>query len=127
MRFVAVDLPEANELTIHIMAAMAEHEGKAISARTKAALAAAKARGVKLGGYRWNIAPSAKARTLSLKARRAKIALWASDLLPVVRDIQTSGPVSLRGIAAVLNERGIPTVRGKLWTAAQVQRLLDLG
>ena len=128
VRFVAVDLPEANELTIHIMAAMAEHEGKAISARTKAALAAAKARGVKLGGYRWNIGTiSAKARTLSLKARRAKIALWASDLLPVVRDIQTSGPVSLRGIAAVLNERGIPTVRGKLWTAAQVQRLLDLG
>jgi DNA invertase Pin-like site-specific DNA recombinase len=128
VRFVAVDLPEANELTVHIMAAMAEHEGKAISARTKAALAAAKARGVKLGGYRWDIGSiSAKARALGLKARRAKAALWAADLLPVVRDIQSNGATSLHRIAAVLNERSIPTMRGGQWTAVQVQRLLALG
>jgi hypothetical protein len=56
VRFEAVDLPRANNLTIHIMAAMAEYEADAISARTKAALTAAKARGTKLGGLRLNVA-----------------------------------------------------------------------
>jgi DNA invertase Pin-like site-specific DNA recombinase len=127
VKFVAVDLPEANELTVHIMAAMAEYEAKAISARTKAALAAARERGVRLGGKREGFSISdygKQGRSLSLKARRAKTAAWASDLLPVVRDIQGQGSTSLRQIAAVLNDRGIPTRRGGQWTAVQVQRLL---
>ena len=83
---------------------------------------------MKLGGYRWDIGSiSAKARALGLKARRAKAALWAADLLPVVRDIQSNGATSLHRIAAVLNERSIPTMRGGQWTAVQVQRLLALG
>ena len=129
VRFVAVDLPEANELTVHIMAAMAEHEGKAISARTKAALAAAKERGVKLGGYRWNIGSlSEQGRSLCSQSSQSRDKqVRAADLLPIVRDIQSNGATSLHRIAAVLNERGIPTARGKQWTAVQVQRLLALG
>src|ERR1035437_1311250 len=72
VRFVAADLPEANELTVHIMAAMAEYEAKAISARTKAALAVARERGVKLGGKRPGFDISnygGQGGTLALKAR----------------------------------------------------------
>lgn len=130
VKFVAADLPEANELTVHIMAAMAEYEAKAISARTKAALDAARDRGVKLGGVRagWDIGKLSKqGRALALKARKASAGKWAADLLPIVRDIQGQGITSLRQIAAVLNERGIPTARGGKWSAVQVQRLLALG
>jgi DNA invertase Pin-like site-specific DNA recombinase len=126
VKFVAADLPEANELTVHIMAAMAEYEAKAISTRTKLALAAARERGVKLGGYRWDIGSLSKqGRALALRARRASIARRTADLLPVVRDIQGQGSTSLRQVAAVLNERGISTARGGSWTATQVMRLLN--
>jgi hypothetical protein len=84
-------------------------------------------RGVKLGGKREGFSISdygKQGRSLSLKARRAKTAAWASDLLPVVRDIQGQGATSLRRVATVLNDRGIPTRRGGQWTAVQVQRLL---
>lgn len=125
VRFVAADLPEANELTVHIMAAMAEYEAKAISARTKVALAAAKRRGTRLGGLRWNLASVSKqGRALALKARKEKAGKRAADLLPVVRTIQNDGATSLRQIAAVLNEREIPTARGGQWSAVQVKRIL---
>jgi DNA invertase Pin-like site-specific DNA recombinase len=128
VRFVAADLPEANELTVHIMAAMAEYEAKAISARTKAALAAAKRKGTQLGGLRWNLASVSKqGRALAIKTRKEKAGKRAADLLPVVRTIQNDGATSLRQIAAVLNERGITTARGGPWSAVQVQRLLHCG
>jgi hypothetical protein len=65
---------------------------------------------------------SGQGLALALKARRASTAAWAADLLPVVRDIQGQGAMSLRRVATVLNDRGIPTRRGGQWTA--VQRLL---
>lgn len=125
VEFVAVDLPQANRLTVHIMAAMAEHEAAMISARTKAALAAAKARGTQLGGYRWNsLKIGTKGRTASIQARRENAAKRAADLFPIVETIQAEGAGSLREIAAGLNQRGITTARGGNWSAVQVQRLL---
>jgi hypothetical protein len=100
VEFVAADLPQANKLTVHIMAAMAEYEAAAISARTKAALAAAKARGAKLGGYRWRIQTvGGKANAESAKVRTATARKRASDLFPVSSafdDATFAGP-DLRG------------------------------
>jgi len=125
--FEAVDLPQANRFTVHIMAAMAEHEAGAISTRTKAALAAAKARGTKLGGYRWAIQTVAtKGNVESIKVRSAKATKRAADLFPVIGDLKTNGAVSLHQIAAGLNDRGIRTARGGQWSAVQVQRVLKV-
>jgi DNA invertase Pin-like site-specific DNA recombinase len=128
VKFVAVDMPEANNLTVHIMAAMAEYEAKAISARTKAALQAAKARGVQLGGDhgdRMKIRTQAdKGAAASVAVRQEKAGKRAADVLEVIEDIKAAGAVSLRQIAAGLNERGIKTARGGEWSAVQVQRVL---
>ena len=123
--FIACDLPAANRLTIHVLAAVAEAEAEAISARTKAALAAAKARGVKLGGDRGNIASACRnGASASARARGAEARRRAADLLPVIEAIKAVGAVSLRDIAAALNERSIPTARGGEWSAVQVRRVL---
>jgi DNA invertase Pin-like site-specific DNA recombinase len=125
VEFEAVDFPQANKLTIHIMAAVAEHEARAISDRTKAALASAKARGVKLGGVRQNHKPfSAKAQAMGPKARVARARERAVDLAPIIAELQADGVTSLHGLAAALNDRGIPTPRGGRWQAVQVSRLL---
>ena len=52
---------------------------------------------------------------------------WSADVLPIIDDIRHGGAVSLREIAAGLNERGIQTRRGGEWTAVQVQRVLQRG
>lgn len=110
--FVAVDFPTANRLTIHILAAVAEHEALAISARTKAALAAAKARHVKLGGDRGNFAAIASLGPAASRAVRSeKASKRAADMLPVIRELRAGG-TSLRKIAAELTARGIPAPRG---------------
>ena len=123
--FVACDFPQANRLTVHILAAVAEHEREMISQRTKAALAAARARGVTLGGYRPNGLPNAEeGRLLGRKARTAKANRRIADLAPVIGAIRNEGATSLRQIAVALNDRGIPSARGGTWSAAQVQRAL---
>ncbi|HEX5439172.1 MAG TPA: recombinase family protein [Gemmatimonadaceae bacterium] len=125
VEFVCADMPEANRMTVGVMALVAEHERDAISQRTKAALAAAKRRGVKLGnpGHL-----TTKARRLGVEAsamRRAAIARQrADDLAPIIGELQAGGAMSLRELARGLNERGILTARGGAWTATQVQRLL---
>jgi DNA invertase Pin-like site-specific DNA recombinase len=122
--FVAADMPDANRLTVGILALVAEHEAKAISERTKAALAAAKARGVKLGGDR-GARLTQRARRAGWEKRRARADAKAADLAPLITELRAVGVTSLRGIAAALNERCIPTAaeRGE-WQAAQVRRVL---
>jgi DNA invertase Pin-like site-specific DNA recombinase len=127
IEFVAVDFPQANRLTVHIMAAVAEHEAAMISARTKAALAAAKARGVKLGGDRGNIrAIAAEGRRTAAQRRAANADRRAADVAPVILELKAAG-TSLRGIAAALVARGIPTAQGGVWSAVQVSRILARG
>jgi DNA invertase Pin-like site-specific DNA recombinase len=107
------------------MAAMAEYEAGAISARTKAALAASKARGKKLGGYRWDIqSVASRGNAESAKVRAESASKHARDLMPLIHAIQAEGAISLRQIASALNERKIPTARGGEWSAVQVQRLM---
>jgi DNA invertase Pin-like site-specific DNA recombinase len=123
VEFEAVDFPQANRLTIHIMAAMAEHEAKMISERTKAALAAAKRRGVKLGGDRGaRLTPAARAA--GREAIRERALARASDLASTVKELQAAGCESLRALAEGLDARGIPAARGGKWSAVQVSRLL---
>lgn len=122
--FVAVDFPQANRLTVHILAAVAEHEAAMISQRTKDALQAAKARGVKLGGNRGAII-TPEARMAGRASATAKAKARASDLLPIITELQGAGTTSLGGLARALSERGIPTARGGAsWTAMQVSRVL---
>lgn len=124
--FVAVDFPQANKLTIHILAAVAEHEAQMISERTKAALAAAKARGVRLGGDRGNLPSVARqGHAAGLAVRQARASARARDVGAYVAELRAAGVASLRGLAAGLNECGIPTARGGRWTAAQVARVLE--
>ncbi|AOX20715.1 recombinase family protein [Kozakia baliensis] len=121
VEFVAVDLPNANRLTVGIMALVAEQEREAISARTKAALAAAKARGAKLGGFRAGARPDPAKGLAGIKSKADD---FAARVLPVVREIQASGVASLNGLAGELTKRGIKTARGGSWTAASVKNLL---
>jgi DNA invertase Pin-like site-specific DNA recombinase len=124
-RFVAADMPEANELTIHIMAAVAQAERKAISRRTKEALAAAKARGVKLGGNRGNVTDLRKGPAISAANRAKRSNIRASKVIGLIDTARREGAVSLRQIASALNDKGITAPRGGLWQAAQVKAVLD--
>lgn len=122
--FVACDMPHANRLTLHLMAAMAEHEREMISQRTKAALAAAKARGVKLGnpnGAAHLHAKCHEAVATSAAARRARAIAEAKRLQPILVAI---GPdLSNGAIARQLNARGVPAPSGGVWMAGQVRRV----
>ena len=119
VEFVACDMPHASKLTIHILAAVAEHEREMISTRTKGALAAAKARGTKLGGPKLD-----EASILGRAALKTNADRFAANTLPIVKQIQASGITTLRGIAAALAARGVPTARGGEWTPVQVTNVL---
>jgi DNA invertase Pin-like site-specific DNA recombinase len=125
VNFVATDCPNDDRFMLHIRAAMAEDEARKISERTKAALAAAKARGVKLGGYRGGPTGFADgAVQASVAARKAVAADRALEYAEVIEAIRAAGVTSASGIARELNNRGISAVRGGAWQAVQVQHLL---
>jgi DNA invertase Pin-like site-specific DNA recombinase len=131
--FVACDNPHANKLTVHILAAVAEDEAERISARTKAALQAAKARGVKLGSARpdhWKgkekarLAGLARGRVVAAKVISRNAAEAYADLAPTMKDWRAEG-MTLDGIAGRLNAEGHTTRRGKPWNPVQVLRVLE--
>lgn len=124
VEFAACDLPQANRFMLHIMAAVAENEGKAISERTIAALQAAKARGTTLGGDNPN------SRNLTQEHRRkgahaAKVKADAeyAPVADVIIKMHRSG-LSLRQITTRLNDDGHATRRGRAWNPVQVSRVL---
>ena len=124
VEFIAADMPNANRLTVGIMAMVAEEERRMISARTKAALQAAKARGVKLGGDR-GATFTADIQAAGLAASKARAAARGADLAPVIASLRSEGITSATGLAKALTERGIPTARGgSTWSTVQVQRVL---
>lgn len=123
----AADMPEANRFVLHILAAVAEQEGRAISERTRAALAEAKAQGRKLG---WAI-PSRRDEQRRAARTGANIGKlnadrFAANVMPLVNEL-VAGGMSLRQVAVTLNERGVPTARGGKWQAATVRNVLARG
>lgn len=126
--FVCCDNPHANRLTIHILAAVAEDEARRISERTKAALAAYKARGGKLGAARKECRNlTQEARERGAKAAGAAVRAIAdkeyADLAPIVRELRERG-LTQNAIADELNHQGHTTRRGKPWNQVQVLRIL---
>lgn len=112
--FVAVDMPNASPFEIHIRAAMAEEERRKISERTKAALAAAKRRGVRLG-----------LTVTEVNNRKKKAAdAFAQSMRPVIDELRSEGITTVRGITAALRARSVPTARGGRWNLRNVHNML---
>jgi DNA invertase Pin-like site-specific DNA recombinase len=120
IEFIAVDMPHANRLTVGIMALVAEQEREAISQRTKAALAAAKARGTKLGKPKGTPVPRSEVgRAHSVRTNMANAEAFAERVRPVLAEL---GELSARAVAQELDRRGYATARGGKWSATLVIR-----
>lgn len=124
VEIAAADMPQANRFLLHVMAAVAEHEAQAISDRTRAALAAAKARGVALG---WSI-PGRQEEQRDAARKGASVGVakadrYAETLRPLVEQLKAQG-MALRQIAAELNARNVQTARGGAWHAMTVRNIL---
>jgi DNA invertase Pin-like site-specific DNA recombinase len=126
MKFQALDIPDANTLTLGVIIAMAQHERERISERTKDALAARKARGLPLGTPRDMSAYAARGSALGSAVLHARAIARAQDISPAIEAARARGCTSLLAIAAHLNEQSIPTPRGAAWTATAVARTLRL-
>jgi DNA invertase Pin-like site-specific DNA recombinase len=118
--FLVAELgPDVDPFVLHLYAALAEKERALIAGRTKSALAAAKAKGVKLGNPNIEAAQEAAVAAVKAEADRA-----ANNVLPIIAEIRKSGATTLRGVAEALNARGIPTPRGGRWHAMSVRNAL---
>lgn len=126
VKFIAADMPDANELTVGIMALVAQQEREAISKRTKEALQAAKRRGTVLGNPNGAAAlrRAGKGNAAGLEAVRKKADSHAAELRPVIESLASENITSLGAIAAALNERGMLTPRGGQWHKTSVSNLL---
>jgi len=119
--FIVAELGrDADPFMLHLYAALAEKERRLISERTKAALAAKKERGAKLGNPT-NIAQAGQA---GRRIQMAEAVRFAANLLPIIRSIQSAGPIGMVAIAKQLNERGVRTARGGQWHVSSVANLL---
>lgn len=128
IKFTVAEQPEMNELSVHIFAAMAQHERKLIGQRTKAALAIAKERGVKLGNpclRKGERIPGGGDTANANKARISKAQAFANEMAGVIADTKKQGASSLRQISAALNENGFRTVRGNEWQPNSVKRIIE--
>lgn len=125
-RFVAADMPDANELTVGVMALVAQQERQAISQRTREALQAAKARGQKLGNPNGASAlkRAARGNQAALAAVRATADAHAEMLGPLVQALRADGCATLASVAAELNRRQILAPRGGTWHRSSVSNLL---
>lgn len=120
VEFVAADNPHANKLTIHMLAAIAEHERDLISERTTVALKAAKRRGVKLGSP-----TPKKGSKIGVAVLKKNADDFAAKVLPIIHELRRHGYTTLREIAHGLSVRGVETPRGNVdWHASQVSNLL---
>ena len=120
--FIVAELgPDVDPFMLHVYAALAEKERAMISVRTRDALAAAKARGVRLGN-RTNLD---EATRRSAEVRSAAADRHAANVLPIIDEIRRGGAASLRQVAAALTARGVRTPRGGAWTAAAVKNVLE--
>ena len=124
IKFVASDMPEANNLTIGLMACLAEYESELISTRTREALKVAKSRGVVLGNPRLDEVRCTDI-TAAQTARIAKAKARNGEILDVINEMQSeAGKLSLRAICRRLNDAGYKTSRGKDWQPTSVKRIL---
>ena len=119
--FVVAELgADVDPFVLHLFAALAEKERSLISARTRQAFAAAKARGVALGSPK--LAQARESAATSIKAGADQ---HAANILPIIREAQKAGATTLRAVADALNARGISTARGGSWHAMSVKNVLD--
>lgn len=127
VKFIAADMPDANELTVGIMALVAQQEREAISNRTKEALQAAKRRGKVLGNPNGATAllRAAKGNIASLRVIKNNADSHSANLKPVIESLALENITSLGAIAKELNQRGMLTPRGKSWHKSSVSNLLD--
>jgi DNA invertase Pin-like site-specific DNA recombinase len=126
VRFVAVDMPAANSLTVGLLAVVAQHEREMISRRTREALAAAKARGQRLGSPKAKETIARVSRPdLGWAAVRENARARADGLRWVLEELEATGVTSNSGIARSLNAKGIQAPRGGRWTATGVKRLRE--
>lgn len=123
LEFVACDMPQANKFTVHVMAALAEMEAEMISARTKAALAEARRRGVRLGNPR--LAEVRGSPMVAAKAYSELADARAKRYLGLVLEAQQGGAATLQDVADFLNARGAFTPKGSSWHPSTVARLLS--
>jgi DNA invertase Pin-like site-specific DNA recombinase len=103
---------------LHILASVAEEERRTISVRTKAALAAAEARGVTLGNPRLD-------RAAGLAARQAGADRFAAEVAPIIAEARAAGATTLQAIADALNARGVATPQGKRWAPQSVKNVIE--
>jgi DNA invertase Pin-like site-specific DNA recombinase len=122
-RFQALDIPDANTLTLTVMAALAQHEREIISARTKAALAARKARGLPLGTPRDMKRYAAYASAKGRATNTAKAKARANEIAPIIKEARADGCSTLQQVADYLNLKHVTTPRGREWHASSVRNV----